>query len=149
MEKILEKFRFGFDFWAVVLYALLILPYIVYWCLPEVSGVDNGAMTVASHLFGFFAAAILTVTVRREREKKPLFDTAFTSLSLLLLLYYAAWIVLFCGKQNFAVLFFVIISPCLALILMSTDRKNPFAILPLAVFTVLQTVSAIQIGLAL
>lgn len=145
MRKLWEKYQTGFDFWALVVYALILLPYIVYWCLPTVTGLEYGAVTTVSQIFGALSALILILVVRKEREKKLLFDSAFTSISLLIMLYLTAWIILFCGKLNFAVTLFVMISPCLALLLLAVDRKNILASVPIAVFFVLQIVATVQI----
>ncbi len=147
MRKLLENYKFGFDFWAAVLFALIMLPNIVYWCIPEFNSLGgNGALDSAATVFQVFGVAFLLCVVQKKRPQKLFFDTLFMTATLAVLLYYAAWIVYFCGIVNRTILIFLAVAPCVALILFALERRNWFAFVPLAVFSVLHIVSTLTIA---
>ena len=154
MKKFLEKFRWGFDFWALILFAVLMLPNIIYWCIPDFSGLGgDGIIDTFANILQVFGVGLLIFLVQREREekreKKYFFDSLFMTASLLVLLYYAAWIIYFCGTLNFGVILFLAGCPCVSLILFATERKNYIALVPLAIFSILHIISALQIAFTL
>ena len=152
MKKFLEQYKIGLDFWALVLFALIMLPNIVYWCIPAFSDLDvNSATDTAARVFQVIGVALLLFLVQKPQEKKqasekkPFFDSLFMMVTLLLLLYYAAWIIYFCGTLNVAILLFLAGCPCIALALFALERRNFFALVPLIVFSVLHIVATLQI----
>lgn len=148
MKKFLENYKFGVDFWAIVLFALVMLPNIVYWCIPEFNSLDgNGALDAAATVFQVFGVAFLFFVVQKNRRQKFFFDTLFMTASLTLLLYYAAWVLYFCGIVNRMILIFLAVTPCVALILFALERRNWFAVVPLAVFSVLHFFSILTIAI--
>lgn len=154
MRKFFEKFKWGFDFWALVLFAVLMLPNIIYWCIPEFSDLGgDGVIDVFANILQVFGVGLLIFLVQKEqedkKEKKYFFDSLFMTVSLLVLLYYAAWMIYFFGTLNFGVILFLAGCPCIALVLFAIERKNYIALVPLAIFSILHIISALQLAFTL
>lgn len=142
--KFFGQFKFGVDFWAIGLFALLMIPNIVWWCYspsndPLRHVTAPTALDVFTYIFQAVSLAVLMFVVRRDRERqRPNFDSPFFTFTLLpLVLYYAAWIFYFCGNPNIAVLIFLGAFPCIALACFACLRKNWIALCPIAVFSAL------------
>ena len=154
MRKFFEKYKWGFDFWALVLFAVLMLPNIIYWCIPEFSDLGgDGVIDTFANILQVFGVGLLIFLVQKEgkekKEKKYFFDSLFMTASLMLLLYYAAWMIYFFGTLNTGIVLFLAGCPCIALILFAIERKNYIALVPLAIFGVLHIVSALQLVVTL
>lgn len=161
MKKFFEKYKLGFDFWALILFALIMIPNIVYWCIPAFTDLNmDGTMDTFARIFQVIGVALLLFMVKKPQEEtdgkkeeqtqsKPFFDSLFMTVSLLVLLYYAAWIIYFCAALNTGIILFLAGCPCLALLMFAVERKNYFALAPLAIFSVLHILSAIQIVIAI
>ena len=154
MRRFLEKYKWGFDFWALILFAVLMLPNIIYWCIPDFSDLGgDGIIDTFANILQVFGVGLLIFLVEKKgeekKEKKYFFDSLFMTVSLLVLLYYAAWIIYFCGTLNTGILLFLAGCPCIALVLFAIERKNYFALVPLAMFSILHIISALQMAISL
>ncbi len=139
----LSKFRFGFDFWGLGLFVLLLVPNIVWWCFSPENDVLRQisappALDVFAYIFEAVTVAAILIIVRREAKGLPRFDSPFFTFTVMsVVLYIAAWVFYFCGNVNFAVLLFMGVFPCTALGCYAAMRKNWLVLCPLAVFTAL------------
>ena len=142
MKEFLKRYKFGFDFWALILFAAIMIPNIVYWCLPQYDGLSaEGAIDTAATVFQVIGIALLLFVVQRERKRKAFADSLFMTSCVFLALDYLAWVLYFCGYSNSGVILFLAACPCLALILFEIERRNWFALVPTAVFAVLHIVA--------
>ena len=153
MRKFLERYKWGFDFWALILFAMLMLPNIIYWCIPGYSDLGgDGLIDTFANILQVFGVGLLVFLVQKEKaekKKKYFFDSLFMTVTLLILLYYAAWFIYFFGTLNTGVILFLAGCPCIALVLFAIERKNYIALVPLAIFSILHIISALQLAIAL
>ena len=148
MKDLLKKYKFGIDYWGLGLFALLMLPNIVYWCVPQFGGLGGDKpIDIAANVFQVIAVALLIFIVHKERRKPSLSHPLVYLAALFLLVYYIAWIFYFVdyfvGYWNYAVVLFLAVCPCVSLVLYETEAKNYPALLPTAVFAILHILSAI------
>lgn len=143
-KQFLKNYKPGVDLWGLVLFGLLLLPNVVYWCIPKEYHLGgSGALDIAAKVFQAISLVLLVFVVRREREKFSFSSPMIYFSSLFLLLYYIAWIFFFCGYGNAAVLLFLAGCPCVTLLLFEIWRKNWIALFPTAVFSVLHIVATV------
>lgn len=146
--KIFKEYKWGIDLLGVLLIALLILPNIVYWCIPDFTGLGGDkTVSVIGYLFEALGLAATVAIVRKEQ--KPFSFLSLTGLLawLFLLLDYIAWIFYFCNFYNIAVVVFLTVAPCVTLLSFQAERKNYIAMAPTGVFTLLHLVALLVIWL--
>ena len=145
MKKLFEKYKFGIDFWGLILFALIMLPTIVYLCIPGLGKISSSyvGLDVSSKVFQVIAVALLILVVRKERAKFSLTRPLVFFAGIFLMLYYIAWIFFFCGYGNSADLLFLAVCPCVSLLLYEIEGKNWFALCPTAIFAILHVVSTL------
>lgn len=141
-KNFLKQYSLGLDKWALVLFAIIILPNIIAGCVPAFSSRfhENGPLEIAAIVFQVFAIALLVFVVRRERESLSLSLPIVVAL-LALICDWIAWIFFFCNYLNVAVWLFLAVMPCIALICFEIERKNVFALPFTVIFSVLHIVS--------
>lgn len=146
MKKFFGEYRFGFDAWGLLLFAFVMLPNILWFCIPAPNDVLRGesgtdALDTAATVFQAVAVALLVFAVRGGG--KPRFVSPFTAGTFAFLsCYYAVWTAYYCGAGNTAVLLILAAAPCLSLMSFELERKNLPALFPTTVFAVLHLVSS-------
>lgn len=139
----LKDYRFGFDFWALGLFALIMIPNIVWFCVPALRGDSvNEALDTAGTVFQVIAVAAFVFIANKYRKRLNPASPFFLGAALCVVIYIAAWICYYCGKTNAFVIIFLAVLPCLALGLFEIERKCYPALLPTAIFAVLHLVSS-------
>lgn len=125
---ICKHYRFGFDIWALVLFMTVMIPTIIWAFVPasndilRTESVTPALDTIASVL-QFMAIAFLSVVINKEAENVR-FSHLVSLSGLCILIYYAGWVLYYCGISAPWVILLLTIPPCLALILYAADRKN-------------------------
>ncbi len=139
----LKQYAFGLDVWGLLLFAVIMLPNIIAFCVPAISShfQENTPLDPAASVFQVISVALLIFIVRREREKIKFSSPLIVLAGLALICYYIAWIFLFCSYLNAAVWLFLAIMPCAALICFEIARKNIFALPFTVVFAILHIIS--------
>lgn len=127
---------------ALVAVFAVLLPEIVYACIPSFSGLYPYKITeIFARVFQAAGCVLLVFFVLRDPpEKKPFFDSLYMTAALALLLDYTAWILFFCGVTNFGALIFLKVCPCVSLVLISIEKKNYLASAPLAAYSLLEII---------
>lgn len=143
----LKDYKFGFDIWALGLFVLIMIPNIVWFCVPASDDVlrgesVNAALDTAATVFQVIAVAVFIFIINKNRKKLDPFSPFSFGAVLCLAVYIAAWICYFCGVANAFVIIFLAVLPCLSLGLFELERKCYPALLPTAVFAVLHIVSS-------
>ncbi len=143
MKDFFNKYKQGFDIWMLAGVVLVLLPEIVYACIPAFSGLFPYKIPeIFSRIFQAAGCFLLVFFVLREPpEKKPFFDSLYLTASLALLLDYTAWILFFCGISTFGVVIFLKVCPCIFLLLVSFEKKHMLAAIPLAAYSLISIVS--------
>lgn len=142
--KVFKNYKWSVDLLGVLLFALLILPFLVYWCIPDFKGIDGQkALAVAAYVFGALGAAALIALSNKERKPFSFFSLTGTLTWLFTVLSYVAWIFFFCNYNNVAVALFLAVCPCVALLAFEAERKNYVAVAPTACFALLRFIAVL------
>ena len=132
------KYRYGVDFLAIGLFAVLLLPTIVWACWSPGNDVLRAAPTdaleVCGYIFEAISVVLLVFIVRREKRVADPSSPFFIFALLSVILYLVAWVFYFCAYVNNAVLIFMTVLPCTALGCFAALRRDLFVFPPLAVF---------------
>lgn len=141
--KIFKNYKWGIDMLGILLFALLILPNIVYWCIPDFPDINGnlGLEIFSSILEVIGVAAMIALTRTEEQAPFAFFSLTGTFTWLFLLLDYLAWIFFFCGFANIAVILFLAVSPCVSLVSYQANRKNYVALVPTVAFAFLHIIN--------
>ncbi len=146
--KIFKDYKWGCDLLGVLLFALLMLPNIVYWCIPDFTGLDgNKILSAVGYVFQALGIAATVALLHKERKPFSFFSLTGLLTWLFLLLYYIAWIFYFCNFYNIAVVLFLTVAPCVSLLAFQAERKNFPAMVPTGVFAILHLVSVLLVWL--
>jgi len=145
IENFIKKYKFGFSVWGFGLFLLIMVPNIVYFCVPAYRGGldgDNVVLDTVASVFQAIGLMLLFFIVRREKDQK-LFKTGVTLAAFFFAIYLIAWIFYFCSYRNSAVVISLAVFPCLSLLSFSIGEKNRFSLTVLRIFSILHIVSAI------
>lgn len=134
--KLFKNYKWRVDMLGVLLFALLILPNIVYWCIPEFRDLNgNLGLNIFCNILEVLGVAAMIALARADKSSPfTFFSFTGTFTWLFLLLDYLAWIFFFCGFDNIAVVLFLAICPCVSLISYQAGRKNYVALVPTVAF---------------
>ena len=106
LRNFFKAYRVGFDLWAIVLFAIIMLPNIIALCIPEFQAglnTDTGALEISATVFQVLFVVLL-VFIERKGEQRLNFRSPLVSVcGLAVLAYYIAWIFFFCFFLNAAV----------------------------------------------
>lgn len=144
MKKFFKNYKLGMDFWALLLYLAIMLPNVIYLCLGnEDPGGGVRALEIVSIVFEILSVAAMLFVIRKERTKKGFFDSLYLTSALFLALYYVAWIFCFLNRLNLAVLLFLAVCPCAAMLLFELERRNVIALAATGLFTIFHVLAAL------
>ncbi|MDL2292369.1 hypothetical protein LJC17_02135 [Acholeplasma sp. OttesenSCG-928-E16] len=126
------QFKMGFSFIGLILFALVMIPNIVWVFVPS----SNDPLRIESTtpvidifqtIFQVLMIASLILLINKK-EKKLSIRTPFLIASIIcLIIYYINWVLYYSGTVNLTVLALLTIPPCLSFTFLSIDRKNWFA----------------------
>lgn len=143
----LKKYKFGFDFWALILFLILMLPTFLWSFFPAPN--DTLRADSATRVFDTIGSvsqalmvACLCLLVRKDGAASG-FSSLMAAAVLSCLLYFAAWIFYYSGMTNPLVILGLSLPPCLSFLFFALDRKNFIALIPLSVFTLCHGVYAV------
>lgn len=144
VKTYLKQYSFGLDPWGLLLFAIIMLPNIIAFCIPAFSArfQDNTPLDIAAAVFQVISVALLILIVRKDREKIVFSSPLTVATYLAILCYYIAWVFFYCNYLNAAVWLFLAVMPCAALLCFEALRKNVFALPFTAIFAILHIVSA-------
>ncbi len=146
--KFFKDYKWGIDLLGVLLFALVMLPNIVYWCIPDFTGLDgNQILAIIGYPFQALGLAAMIVLVRKEQKRFSFLSLAGLLTWFCLLLYYIAWVFYFCDFYNIAVVLFLTVAPCAALLSFQAERKNYIAMAPTGVFALVHLVGVLMVWL--
>ncbi len=141
------KYRFGFDYWGLVLFLLVMFPNFIWFAVPAPNDVLRTESvtpiidTIAS-VFQVLTVACLCFVINGERSRlrfSPLMITTIVCVAI----YYLGWMLYYGGYVTSWVILLLTIPPCLVFILFAVDRKNLPAMLSATGFTVCHLVFAV------
>ena len=135
-----SRYRFGFDFWGLLLFLLVMLPNFIWFAVPapdDILRVESvtPVVDIIGSVFQVLTVACLCFVIRKERNKfrfSPLVVVATACIAA----YYLGWAQYYAGITAPWVILLLTLPPCLAFILFAIDRKNLPAVVSAAGFTV-------------
>ncbi|MBR4536805.1 MAG: hypothetical protein IKO62_09190 [Bacteroidales bacterium] len=138
--KLFKQYRFGFDFWGLLLFLLMMLPNFIWFAVPapnDILRADSVTPVVDAigSVFQVLTVACLCFVIHKDRSKLR-FSTLIIATIICVAIYYIGWILYYTANVNPIVIFLLTLPPCLAFILFAADRKNLPAVVFATVFTV-------------
>lgn len=133
-----KNYKIAFNFSAAALFALIMLPNIIWSFVPSQNDVlRNPSCTqildIFMSVFQYVMIAALCI-IKNKNCKKFAFSSLIICSVVFVALYYVCWILYYCGIIGGVILIGLCVFPCCAFLLYAVDRKNYFALIPALVF---------------
>ena len=146
--KWLNKYRFGFDVWGLILFLLVMLPNFIWFAVPAPNDVlrSDSVTTIVDTVASVcqvLTIACLCFVIHKERRKLRFSPLAIATV-VCIFVYYIGWALYYTGNASTWVILLMTLPPCLAFILFAADRKNLLAILFATVFAVCHLIFAMM-----
>jgi len=126
--KLIKKYRFGFDFWGLLLFLLVMLPNFIWFAVPAPNDILRAEsvtpiVDVMASICQVLTLACLCFLLNEERGKLR-FSPLIIAAVICVAVYYLGWALYYSGITNSWIILLLTIPPCLAFILFAADRKN-------------------------
>ena len=136
----LKKYKFGFDFWGLLLFLLIMIPNFIWFAVPAPNDVLRAdSVTPIVDGIGSFCQVIFIAAIcilkRKDVGAVRFTKLVITALSLVAF-YYLGWILYYRGMVNPFVIILLTLPPCFSFIVYTIDRKNMIATIPAVIFTI-------------
>lgn len=143
----LKKYKFGFDIWGLVIFLIVMIPTFIWSAVPAPNDIlRNESKTQIIDVIGSVCqvlfVAILCFLINKER-KKLRFLLLIIAAIISIIIYFAGWILYYCGNISPLVILSLTLPPCLAFFFFALDRRNFLAVFPIVCFTVCHLVYGI------
>jgi len=127
-------YRFGFDFWGLLLFLVVMAPNFIWFAFPAPNDIlrtqsVTPVVDIIGSVFQVLTVACLCFVIRKERNKFRLSLLVVATIACLAT-YYIGWLLYYAGITAPWVILLLTLPPCAAFILFAIDRKN----LPAVVF---------------
>ena len=144
--RMLNKYRFEFDVWGLILFLLVMLPNFIWFAVPAPNDVlrtesATAIIDVIASVCQVLTVACLCFVINQERSKLR-FSPLVIAAVVCVVIYYIGWVLYYSGIVNAWVVLLLTVPPCLAFILFA-DRKNFPAVLFATGFAVCHLIFAI------
>lgn len=142
-----SRYRFGFDFWGLLLFLLVMLPNFIWFAFPAPDDIlrTNSTTPVADAIgsvFQVLTVACLCFVIPKSRSKLR-FSPLIIATIICVAIYYIGWALYYTANVSPTVILLLTVPPCLAFILFAADRRNLPAVVLAAGFTVCHQVFAV------
>ncbi len=136
----LKKYRFGFDFWGLLLFLLVMIPNFIWFAVPapndilradSITPIIDGIGSVSQVVF----ISAICILIRKDNEKVRFSKLIIMSLAMVIT-YFVGWILYYCGMVSPIVIMLLTLPPCMAFVIYTVDRRNVIATIPAVIFTV-------------
>ena len=135
-----KKYKFGFDYWGLLLFLVIMIPNFIWFGVPAPNDVlRSDSITPIVDVIGSICqvAFVAAICVLKRKDIKTVRVTKLIVSSMILVAaYYSGWILYYCGQTNPIVIVLLTIPPCLSFISYAVDRKNWIALIPTVIFTI-------------
>lgn len=136
----MKNYKFGFDFFGLLLFLLIMAPNIIWFAIPaphdvlrseSITPLIDGIGSVSQIVF----IAAMCILIRKDVNTIRFSKLIILSLAMVIL-YFIGWILYYNGSVNPIVIALLTVPPCMAFILYIVDRKNAVAVIPATIFTI-------------
>lgn len=136
----ISRYRFGFNFWGLLLFLLVMLPNFIWFAVPapnDILRTDSvtPAVDAIGSVFQVLTIACLCFVIPKSRSKLR-FSPLIIATIICVAIYYIGWAFYYTANVSPTVIFLLTVPPCLAFILFAADRRNLPAVELAAGFTV-------------
>ena len=139
MQKLLKKYTMGFEGWALLLFAAIMLPNVLWSFIPAPNDVLRAAsVTPVTDGIGSFCQMLMVfclICICRTDRRPLSMNSLICGCLGCVLVYWAAWGCYFAGIVHPAILLCMTLVPCAAFMLFATERRNGIALIPATLFT--------------
>lgn len=147
MKSLLKRYTMGFDLWGLLLFAIIMLPNLVWMAHPAPEDILRvESVTPVVDLLGSICqmAMVFCLCFIRRVDARPLRLSPLVVAALVcMLVYLAAWGFYYEGIANALVILLLTLVPCAAFLLYLADRQNGIGLIPAALFTLCHVIFAI------
>ena len=135
----MKKYKFGFDIWGLILFFIVMIPNFIWFAVPAPNDVLRAESTtqtidMIASICQVILVAALCLIISKEHRKIKLSPTIKVVI-ICVLIYFAGWILYYCGNVSAPVILLLTIPPCLSFVFYAVDRKNTIALVPAIVFS--------------
>lgn len=142
----LRKYRFGLEWAGLLLFALIMLPNIVWAFVPAPDDVLRApSATPVADMIGSIAQIVMIaalVLLRHENRPEKLLPGSCAAVAACFVGYWLGWALYYEGLTAPIVILMLTLLPCAALLLFAADRRNGIALAAGAVFTLCHSIFA-------
>ena len=143
----IRNYRISLDIWGLCLYIAIMLPSLVWLCIPAPNDIlRNGTETLALDRVSFFVQ-VLTVAavclVINRTFHQPVNHFIAMGIALSVVVYLFGWIAYYMGFVGVPVILILCISPCVAFLFQTWGKRNGLGFLLALLFLVLHTIRGI------
>lgn len=136
----IKNYKFGFDIWGLVLFAVIMVPNIFWYMIPAPNDVlrsqsVTGVLDTVSSVLQVIFVTALCLVVNRKRKKLTITPLTIAVIGCCVI-YFITWFFYYNAVVNPIVILSLCISPCLAFLFFALNRKNMVAVVPIAAFAV-------------
>ena len=136
----ISRYRFGFDFWGLLLFLLVMLPNFIWFAVPAPNDIlrtesVTPVVDIIGSVFQVLTVACLCFVIHKERSKFR-FSPLVVATTVCIATYYIGWLSYYVGITTPWVILLLTLPPCLAFLLFAIDRKNLPAVVSAFGFTV-------------
>lgn len=136
----IKQFKFGFDWFALILFAVIMLPTFFWMAVPAQNDIlRTASITPITNIIASVSQVImvfvLCVFINKGVDKIGI-TPLITGVIICCLLYYVGWILYYSGITNALIILLLTVPPCMSFVLFSFDRKNYLALIFALIFLV-------------
>lgn len=141
----IRDYKFGFNISALILFAIIMLPNIIWSFVP--AGNDILRAETTTRVLDIFATAFQVVMIaalcilRNKNAEKPNFSPFLIACAVSCAFYCICWILYYCAVVHITVIIGLCVFPCISFTLFAIDRKNYIALIPTVIFAILHFTS--------
>lgn len=143
----IKSYKFGINVSAIALFALIMLPNIIWSFVPSQNDVlrNPSSTQILDTFMSVFQVVMIAALciIKNKNAGKFGFSLLVICSAVFVALYYVCWILYYCGIIGGIILIGLCVFPCCAFLLYAVDRKNYIALIPAIVFSVLHLISTI------
>ena len=147
LSVVLKRYRWGFEPWGLLLFALIMLPNILWAFIPAPDDVlRSESVTPVTDMIAGAAQAVTIaalVLLRHERRPQTVLSGLCAGSALCVAGYWLGWAAYYPGVTNAAVILMMTLLPCAALLLFAVDRRNLPALAAGGLFTLCHLIFAL------